>query len=124
MAKNDLFRVETYSRNLSAHRQSGMRVGRSLRGKEISRIKQMSIHVISKMNGVINLVTSESYTLILLKLSQKEYFCKHSSFLLYYCYYLERRNAAMLHNLSGLSSPSTGMKHVPLQGDPNHWTAR
>ena len=68
------------------------------------------------MNGVINLVTSESYTLIPLKLSQKEYFCKLSSFLLYYCYYLEEELWLRYTHMWDLSSPTRDESCTPCSG--------
>ena len=68
------------------------------------------------MNGVINLVTSESYTLIPLKLSQKEYFCKLSSFLLYYCYYLEEELRLCYTHMWDLSSPTRDESCTPCSG--------
>ena len=78
------------------------------------------------MNGAINLFTSESYTLITLKLSQKEYFCTLSSFLLYYCYYLEEE-LWLCYTACGILVPQPGMNHAPLAVEvqsANHWTAR
>ena len=77
------------------------------------------------MNGVINLVTSGSYTLIPLKLSQKECFCKLCSFLFYYCYYLEEE-VRLCYTACGILVPQPGMNHAPLVVEvqsPNHWTA-